>query len=80
MTKIILEIKSQEDLQMLVSLLERLEINHWIDQEESPESTVEEREELYKIIDSGAPASDLNKKLEELEEGRQDRKLPYRED
>lgn len=78
MAKVTLEIQNDADLKLLLSLLERLEINHWVN---GPTTTlsVEERAEYYRTIDRGAPSPDLEQRLKDLEEDRQDRKLPYRE-
>lgn len=81
MTKVTLEIQDDADLQLLLSLLERLKINHWVNGGESaPALSVEERREHYRIIDKGAPSSDFEERIKNLDEDRQDRKLPFRED
>ena len=80
MTKVILEIQNDPDLRLLLSLLERLEINHWINGEPSSALSDEERVEHYRIIDKGAPSPNLEERLKSLNEDRKDRNLPYREE
>ena len=80
MTKVILEVKNETDLQLLLSLLERLEITHWVSGEAASALSVEERAEYYRIIDKGAPSQDFKERLKILDEDRKDRNLPYREE
>lgn len=79
MTSILLEIKNPNDWQVLKPLLERLKI-HFKPVESAPAPQKISREKALEIINAGLPAfENFEGWMEEFEESREDRVLPFRE-
>jgi hypothetical protein len=79
MTKIIIDIPDVRDLHALLPLLQRLGLAHSITEEGESVLMAREREELYQIIEAGAPSADFEEFQKDFEESRQDRPQPGRE-
>ena len=75
MTKLILEIPHQTDLDLLISLLQRLQIPY--SKIEAPSIKISEITEAIRIVNSGCDMRNYGDALQYQIETRRDRALPF---
>lgn len=79
MTRLILEIPNQSDLNMLLPLLRRLGIHITKTEVETPKPSESETEKALRIIRQGCDMSTFGDALQYQMEARKDRSLPFRD-
>lgn len=78
MTRLLVELNDDRDVQVLVSLLDRLHIR-FRQTDATPRPSEDERAEALRVIEEGCDMSTFGDGLTYQQEVRQERALPYRD-